>query len=79
MSQSRSDKLLGPYTDFALLVLGFILTTVVGGFLTYRYQERARADAERTARLQAELVRATTVSEEVSRMLDRRLYRITSP
>jgi hypothetical protein len=75
MSTLRPDKVFGRYNEFVLLCLGFLLTTVLGTFLTSRYQDRARLSVERATRLEAALNRATTVSEEISRTLDRRLYR----
>lgn len=75
MTDSSPDKLFGRYNELVLLLLGFVLTSILGGFLTTCYQSRSRLDAERTTRLQGELARATAVSEEVSRALDRRLYR----
>jgi len=75
MNNFRSDKVFGRYNELVLLVLGFFLTTVLGTVLMNKYQEHARIEAERTTRFQAELSRATAVFEEVSRMLDRRLYR----
>jgi hypothetical protein len=56
----------------ALLVLGFVLTTVVGGILGYYFQLRTwdanRRESERTA--------AADVFEDVSRAMDERLYRM---
>jgi hypothetical protein len=55
-----------------LLVVGFALTTVVGGFFAswlQARQERARLD-------QAEREAARAFFEEVSRLLDRRLHRM---
>ncbi|MFM0224832.1 hypothetical protein [Paraburkholderia dipogonis] len=69
------DKLFGRYNELVLLLLAFVLTTVVGGMLTYAFQTKARANEEHSARLQADLTRASQVSEEISRTLDRRLYR----
>src|SRR3954464_10411166 len=55
-----------------LLVLGFVLTTVVGGVLGYYYQRRTwdanRREAERTA--------AANVFDDISRAMDERLYRM---
>ena len=75
MNNCRSDKVFGRYNELVLLVLGFFLTTVLGTVLMNNYQEHTRIETERTTRFQAELSRATAVFEEVSRMLDRRLYR----
>jgi hypothetical protein len=55
-----------------LLILGFVLTTVVGGVLGYYYQRRTwdanRRESERTA--------AGSVFDEISRAMDERLYRM---
>jgi hypothetical protein len=55
-----------------LLVLGFVLTTVVGGVLGYYYQRRTcdanRRESERTA--------AASVFDDISRAMDERLYRM---
>jgi peptidoglycan hydrolase-like protein with peptidoglycan-binding domain len=70
-----------------LLVVGFTLTSVVGGALGYWFQRRAWAhqheielrDEERQREVQRreeEHQRALKTFEEVSRLLDRRLYRM---
>jgi hypothetical protein len=55
-----------------LLVLGFVLTTVVGGVLGFYYQRRTwdanRRESERTA--------AASVFDDISRAMDERLYRM---
>jgi peptidoglycan hydrolase-like protein with peptidoglycan-binding domain len=55
-----------------LLLLGFILTTVVGGALGYYFQRRTwdanRRESERTA--------AASVFDDISRAMDERLYRM---
>jgi peptidoglycan hydrolase-like protein with peptidoglycan-binding domain len=55
-----------------LLVLGFVLTTVVGGVLGFYYQQRTwdknRRESERAA--------AASVFDEISRAMDERLYRM---
>jgi peptidoglycan hydrolase-like protein with peptidoglycan-binding domain len=59
-------------SDLTLLIVGFVLTTVVGGFLGYQYQRRTwqanRRESEREA--------ASAVFDEISRAMDRRLYRM---
>lgn len=56
--------------QIVLLVVGFLLTTVVGGFLSYLYQRRSwhaqRLDEQRDA--------AMNVFQDISRTLDKRLY-----
>ena len=70
-----------------LLVAGFVLTSVVGGALGSWFQRRAwahqhetqRRDEEHQREVQRrdeEHQRALTTFEEVSRLLDRRLYRM---
>jgi peptidoglycan hydrolase-like protein with peptidoglycan-binding domain len=55
-----------------LLLLGFVLTTVVGGALGYYFQRRTwdsnRRESERTA--------AASVFDDISRAMDGRLYRM---
>ena len=55
-----------------LLVLGFVLTSVAGGVIAYYFQTRT---AERNHR-ESERQAAATVFDEVSRAMDRRLYRM---
>jgi peptidoglycan hydrolase-like protein with peptidoglycan-binding domain len=55
-----------------LLVLGFVLTSVAGGFLGYYFQRRTWDANRRESERQA----AATVFDEVSRAMDRRLYRM---
>jgi hypothetical protein len=58
--------------QITLLVLGFILTSVAGGFLGYYFQRRTWDANRREAERQA----AATLFDEVSRAMDRRLYRM---
>jgi hypothetical protein len=55
-----------------LLLLGFVLTTVLGGFLAYLFQKRTWDSNRRESERQA----AATLFGEVSRAMDRRLYRM---
>src|SRR5215468_7568521 len=58
------------------LVVGFALTTVLGGFLGTWLQQRSW-DHQREAQLrQDELRRAEDVCQQVSKLLDKRLYRM---
>jgi hypothetical protein len=62
--------------ELLLLTAGFVLTTVLGGWLGVRFQQRAW-DHQNEARLQeAELQKADDVCQSVSRLLDKRLYRM---
>src|SRR6185503_2164958 len=55
-----------------LLVLGFVLTSVIGGALGYYFQRRTwdanRRESERSA--------AAAVFDDISRVMDERLYRM---
>ena len=55
-----------------LLLLGFLLTTVVGGLLGFYFQTRTWDSNRRESELQA----AAAVFDDLSRILDRRLYRM---
>jgi hypothetical protein len=60
----------------APILLGFLLTTVLGGFLGVYLQQRSWAHRFKVERATAERDRAVQVFEETSRLLDRRLYRM---
>ncbi|ONI92401.1 hypothetical protein ALI22I_03830 [Saccharothrix sp. ALI-22-I] len=58
------------------LVVGFLLTTVLGGLLGFFFQRRTWAHQHRVQTRDREWQRAVQVFEEVSRLLDKRLYRL---
>jgi hypothetical protein len=58
------------------LVIGFILTTVVGGALGYFFQTRSWRNQRESELREAERAAATRVFEEVSMLLDKRQYRL---
>lgn len=58
------------------VVAGFLLTTVLGGTLGYIFQRRGRTHQHMTQLRHQERERAVAIFEEVSRLLDRRLYRL---
>ncbi len=69
-------KLFGRHHDLFLLLVGFFFTSVVGAALgayfqnrSWDYQERARAQSSETEA-------ATRVFEDVSKLMDRRIYRM---
>jgi hypothetical protein len=64
-----SDQLL-------LLLVGFVLTTVAGGFLGYWLQSRAWRRQEYARVSQSEREAARAFFEELSRVFDRRLHRM---
>lgn len=58
------------------LVVGFLLTTVLGGLLGLLFQRRTWTHQHHVERLERERQEATKVFEELSTLLDRRLYRM---
>lgn len=59
-----------------LLVAGFALTTVLGGLLGYWFQSRAWVHQHDVQRREEEHRQALRTFEEISLLLDRRLYRM---
>jgi hypothetical protein len=59
-----------------LLVLGFLLTTVGGGLLGYYFQNRTWKHQHAMTVAEAQRDAATKVFEEISRLMDKRLYRM---
>ena len=76
MNTESSEKLFGKYHDIFILVLGFMLTSIVGGYLSYSWQSRA-AEIDRIAEhKRLEIQSATRIFEETSQLMDKRLYRM---
>lgn len=76
MIDTNNAKLFGRYHDIALLLLGFVFTTLVGGYLSNSWQSRA-AEIEREAEQKRyEIKAATSIFENVSKLMDKRLYRM---
>jgi phosphoglycerate-specific signal transduction histidine kinase len=72
----QSEKLFGRYHDIAMLLTGFLLTTIVGGYLSHSWQTRS-AEIQRVAEQKRnEIQAATAVFEDISRLMDKRLYRM---
>ena len=59
-----------------LLVIGFALTSVLGGALGWFFQNRSWSHQHRVQQRDQERVQAMKVFEEVSSLLDQRLYRM---
>ena len=62
--------------DISKLLLGFLVTTVLGGILGYYFQSRAWTHQNRVRLLEAEQTAATKLFDEISRLMDQRLYRM---
>jgi hypothetical protein len=58
------------------VILGFVLTTVLGGFLGYVLQRRSWAHQYRVQAAADRREKATLLFDELSRLLDKRLYRM---
>ena len=59
------------------ILAGFVLTTVIGTFLAGVVQQRTWAHQWRTQKAAEELQQAQDTYQEISRLLDRRLYWLT--
>jgi hypothetical protein len=59
-----------------LLLIGFALTTVVGGFLGFFFQARSAALQTLAHLAEAERTAALNLFEELSTLMDRRVYRM---
>jgi hypothetical protein len=59
-----------------LLIVGFLLTGVAGGALTFAFQRRAWTHQHDVQRLDLDREAARKTYEELSTLLDRRLYRM---
>lgn len=62
--------------QLGLLVAGFLLTTVLGGMLGTYLQNRSWSHQYAIQAAAEEREKATEIFEEISRLLDRRLYRM---
>jgi hypothetical protein len=58
------------------VVLGFALTTVVGGVLGYWFQRRTWDHQNERTLAEADRAHATQICREVSQLMDKRLYRM---
>lgn len=68
-------KLFGKYHDLALIGIGFLLTTVAGGFIGYYVQHISWKSDNITKLYQTEIYNANQVFEDISKLMDKRLYR----
>jgi len=62
--------------DIVKLTVGFLLTSVLGGVLGYYFQNRTWRHQFRLKLLEAEQATATRLFEELSTLMDKRLYRM---
>ena len=76
MNGVREEKLFGKYHDLLLLLIGFVLTSLLGGYLTHAWQTRAADITRLEQQKQSEIQSARAVFEETSRLMDKRIYRM---
>lgn len=65
-----------PWKESFLVVLAFVLTTLAGGFLTSRFQERLWMQQNEDSKRMREIEIATKTFEDLSSTIDRRIYRM---
>ena len=76
MREEKERKLFGRYHDIIILLVGFVLTTLVGGYLTQSWQTRSARIQREAEHKRTEQAAATRLFEELSRLMDKRLYRM---
>ena len=75
-SGEKKKPFSGFFENLILLVIGFMLTTLVGGFLADRFRrENAKTELE-IAAMQSDIGRSVQVFENISQLMDKRLFRM---
>ena len=69
-------KLFGRFNALVLLLISLIFTSVFGGYLGHYFQNRSWSHRKEAELRETERQAATALFEEVSRLMDRRLYRM---
>jgi hypothetical protein len=81
VKSSQNEKTKVPwYTDFLqkllLLVIGFVLTYWCGNYLTDKFRRETAKTEFEFASMQSDISRSLQIFEDVSRMMDKRLFRM---
>jgi hypothetical protein len=76
IARARAEKLARVRDQVLLLVIGFGLTSVLGGVLGWFFQTRSWSHQHRAQQRDEQREQAIKVFEEVSSLLDQRLYRM---
>ena len=71
--RKADEKLFGKYDELTRLLIGFALTTIIGGSLGYYFQYQSWKYQNNEKLYEAEIARASEAFDEMSRLLDRRL------
>jgi hypothetical protein len=71
----KPSKPFGRYHELGLLLTGFVLTTVFGTLLGYLYQQRSWEHDHRAKQYDAQVASASQAFDEISKLLDHRLFR----
>lgn len=64
------------FQRIALLIIGFVLTAGVGNWITSEFQKRQFDYEHRTQMQESETIAATKTFEDVSKLMDERIYRM---
>jgi hypothetical protein len=78
--EEKNDEQKKPFAGFVekliLLVIGFALTTLVGGFLADRFRRESAKTELEIAAMQSDIGRSVQVFENISQLMDKRLFRM---
>jgi hypothetical protein len=74
--QKPNDKLFGKYQELVLLLLGFVLTTIIGGAVGARFQQRSWTHEHLVQVCEAERDARTKGVARLSDLMDTRLLRM---
>lgn len=72
----RKKQAIRKYQELVLLLLGFLLTTVIGGYLGAKFQERSWNHQHQVQAYESERETATKGFDNLSDLMDRRLLRM---
>jgi hypothetical protein len=71
-----SEKLFGKYHELTMLIIGFALTTIVGGAITAWHQSLAQQREEKAVEFREQQKRTSDQFDLISGLMDERLFRL---
>ncbi len=71
---AKNQKLFGKWNELILLIIGFLLTTLVGSIISFWVQNRSWDHQYEQTLLQSEKQKAENVFTQLSSLMDNRLY-----